>query len=214
MNNNDAAVVSLQEWQGWGTTSPVPAMVTQIAEDLKLLEKDFDSQMKFGRAGGKLQGNIGQQEDKKHRATYKALPDSEEKLKFFSARQIACRVIGSKGYLCQKCWLPMEEDCMCSQITSCLLFPGIRFWLYMHPKDFLRQNNTGKLLWQIFGVDAATLCLFGIPEHEQIMWNSLKLAGRSNVWCLYPNKNAVLESVENAFGQEPDANNEVTSEKV
>jgi hypothetical protein len=34
------------------------------------------------------------------------------------------------------------------------------------------------------------------------------------VWCLYPNKNAVLESVENVFGQEPDANNEVTSEKV
>jgi hypothetical protein len=46
-------------------------------------------------------------------------------------------------------------------------------------QDFLRQNNTGKLLWQIFGVDAATLCLFGIPEHEQIMWNSLKLAGLS-----------------------------------
>jgi hypothetical protein len=46
-------------------------------------------------------------------------------------------------------------------------------------QDFLRQNNTGKLLWQIFGVDTATLCLFGIPEHEQIMWNSLKLAGLS-----------------------------------
>lgn len=209
---NDDAVVSLQEWQGWGTTSPVPAMVTQIAEDLKLLEKDFDSQMKFGRAGGKLQGNFGQQEDKKHRATYKALADSEEKLKFYSARQIACRVLGSKGYLCQKCWLAME-DCMCSQITSSLLFPGIKFWLYMHPKDFLRQNNTGKLLWQVFGVDCATLCLYGIPEHEQIMWNSFKLAGRSNVWCLYPNKNAVLESVENAFGQEPVANNEVSSEK-
>jgi hypothetical protein len=53
--NNDASIVSLQEWQGWGTTSPIPAMVTQIAEDLKLLEKDSDSQMKFGRAGGKLQ---------------------------------------------------------------------------------------------------------------------------------------------------------------
>jgi hypothetical protein len=39
-------------------------------------------------------------------------------------------------------------------------------------------------------------------------------SGRSNVWCLYPNKNAVLESVENAFGQEPVANNEVSSEKV
>jgi hypothetical protein len=34
------------------------------------------------------------------------------------------------------------------------------------------------------------------------------------VWCLYPNKNAVLESVENVFGQEPDADNEVASEKV
>ncbi|CAI8592608.1 unnamed protein product [Vicia faba] len=212
-NMNDSVVVSLQEWQGWGTTSPVPAMVTQIAEDLKLLEKDFDSQMKFGRAGGKLQGSFGHHEDKKHRATYKALPDSEAKLKFYSARQIACRVIGSKGYLCQKCWLAME-DCMCSHITSCSLFPGIKFWLYMHPKDFLRQNNTGKLLWQVFGVDAATLCLFGIPEHEQIMWDSFKLAGRSNVWCLYPNKNAILESVENAFSQESVANNDVTSEKV
>lgn len=108
------------------------------------------------------------------------------------------------------------EDCMCSQITSSLLFPGIKFWLYMHPKvwtyniydlwiviwlwfsffvfcivfikyllfslhmqDFLRQNNTGKVLWQVFGVDCATLCLYGIPEHEQIMWNSFKLAGLS-----------------------------------
>lgn len=49
-----------------------------------------------------FQGNFGQQEDKKHRATYRALADSEEKLKFYSARQIACRVLGSKGYLCQK----------------------------------------------------------------------------------------------------------------
>lgn len=34
------------------------------------------------------------------------------------------------------------------------------------------------------------------------------------MWCLYPNKNAALESVENAFGQEPMANYEVTPEKV
>ena len=44
-------------------------------------------------------------------------------------------------------------------------------------QDFLRQNNTGKILWQVFGVNAATLCLFGIPEHEEIMWNSFKMAG-------------------------------------
>lgn len=57
-----------------------------------------------------------------------------------------------------------------------------------HLQDFLRQNNTGKILWQVFGVEAATLCLFGISEHEEIMWNSFKLAGLpiySNQWCLW-----------------------------
>ncbi|XP_027341648.1 uncharacterized protein LOC113854692 isoform X2 [Abrus precatorius] len=206
-------VISLEEWQGWGTTSPIPTMVAQIVHDLKLLEQDFHSQMSFGGNGGKLQGNFGIQEDKKHRATYQALADSEMKLQFYTARQIACRVLGSRGYLCQKCWLPME-DCMCSKIASCSLFPGIKFWLYMHPKDFLRQNNTGKLLWQVFGVGAATLCLFGVPEHEEIMLDSFKLAGKSKVWCLYPNKSAVLKSVQDAFGQEPVANDEATPLKV
>lgn len=47
--------ITLQEWQGWGTTSPLPAMVTKIVEDLKALEKDIDAQMSFGGSGGKLQ---------------------------------------------------------------------------------------------------------------------------------------------------------------
>ncbi|EEF44441.1 conserved hypothetical protein [Ricinus communis] len=157
--------------------------------------------MTFGGNGGKLQGEFKLHEDKKHRATYEALGDSEEKLQFFSARQIACRVLGSRGYLCQKCWLPLEEDCMCSKVKHSSLWPGLRFWLYMHPKDFLRQNNTGKLLWQVFGVQSAMLCLFGIPEHEEVMWNAFKHAGKDKVWCLYPNKNAITKSVQDAFVQ-------------
>ncbi|CAL5342594.1 unnamed protein product [Camellia sinensis] len=185
-------VVSLQEWQAWGTASPVPAMVAEIVEDMKSLERDIDAQMSFGGLGGKLQGDFKVYEDKKHRAKYQALGDSEKKLQFFSARQIACRLLGSRGYLCQK-------DCMCSKLIPCSLWHGIRFWLYMHPKDFLRQNNTGKLLWQVFGVQAATLCLYGISEHEQIMWNAFKLAGKDKVWCLYPNKNAPTKSVHDTF---------------
>lgn len=46
-------------------------------------------------------------------------------------------------------------------------------------QDFLRQNNTGKLLWQVFGVQSATLCLFGIPEDETIMWDAFKSSGFS-----------------------------------
>ncbi|KAK4369259.1 hypothetical protein RND71_013051 [Anisodus tanguticus] len=169
------AAISLEEWRGWGTTSTVPAIVTQVVHDLNLLEKDVDADMVFGGNHGKLSGGFKVQEDKKHRAKYQSLGDSQQKLQFFSARQIACRVLGSRGYLCQKCWLP-SDDCMCSKLITCPLWNRIRFWLYMHPKDFLRQNNTGKLLWQVFGVQAATLCLYGIAEHEEMMWDALKLA--------------------------------------
>ncbi|XP_044503993.1 uncharacterized protein LOC123224403 isoform X2 [Mangifera indica] len=191
--------ITLQEWRGWGSVSPFPAMVGKIVHDLKSLEKNVDAQMSFGGNGGKLQGDFKVQEDKKHRATYQALGDSEKKLQFFASRQIACRLLGSRGYLCQKCWLAME-DCMCSKVKPCNLWHGVRLWVYMHPKDFLRQNNTGKLLWQVFGFQAATLCLFGIAEDEEIMWNAFKCAGKNKVWCLYPNKNAVTESVREAFG--------------
>nr|GMC72808.1 uncharacterized protein LOC109188350 isoform X1 [Ipomoea batatas] len=199
VSGNEASV-SLEEWQGWGSTSPVPAMVLEVIEDLKLLEKNIDAHMDFGGNHGKLVGDFKVYEDKKHREKFKSLGDSEKKLQFFSARQIACRVLGSRDYLCQKCWLP-KEDCMCSRVMPYQPWHHIRFWLYMHPKDFLRQNNTGKLLWQVFGVQAATLCLFGISEHEEMLWNALKLAGKDKVWCLYPNKNATPNSVKDIFYQ-------------
>lgn len=199
-NGNGEPTISLLEWQSWGTDSPIPVLVHQIVKDMKVLETENDAQMSFGGLGGKLQGDFKVQEDKKHRAKYLALGDSEQKLQFYAARQIACRVLGSRGYLCQTCWLP-REDCMCSRVVHCSLWHSIRFWLYMHPKDFLRQNNTGKLLWQVFGVQAATLCLFGISEHEEIMWDAFMRAGKNNVWCLYPNKNALTKSVQDSFAQ-------------
>ncbi|RAL41773.1 hypothetical protein DM860_008955 [Cuscuta australis] len=220
------ASISPEEWQGWGSTSPVPAMVVEVIEDLKLLERNVDARMDFGGNHGKLQGDFKVHEDKKHRAKYKSLGDSESKLQFFSARQIACRLLGSRDYLCQKCWLA-KEDCMCSRVIPYNSWHRIRFWLYMHPKvgsfvccfsidhkalnsvlsknidpslqDFLRQNNTGKLLWQVFGVHAANLILFGISENEDMLWDALKLSGKDKVWCLYPNKNAASKSVKDSF---------------
>ncbi|KAL2937757.1 DTW domain-containing protein YfiP, partial [Bienertia sinuspersici] len=121
--------LTLQEWQNWGTNSPVPASIIDAIAYLKAFERESDAQMIFGGNGGRL-----------------------------------------------ICWLPYE-DCMCLKVKPCPLWRGIRFWLYMHPKDFLRQNNTGKVLWQVFGVEAATLCLFGIVEHEETMWNEFKKAG-------------------------------------
>ncbi|XP_047342213.1 uncharacterized protein LOC124945764 isoform X1 [Impatiens glandulifera] len=195
----NSSAITLHEWQGWGTHSQVPAMVEEIVDDLMTLQRDADARLTFGGLGGKLQGDLKVYEDKKHRAKYQSLSGSEQKLQFFSARQIACRLLGSRGYLCQKCWLSME-DCMCSRlIPSCSLWKGMRFWVYMHPKDFLRQNNTGKLLWQVFGSQDASLCLYGISEHEEIMWDAFKHAGRGNVCCLYPNKNAPSFNVQEFF---------------
>lgn len=53
VSGNEASV-SLEEWQGWGSTSPVPAMVLEVIEDLKLLEKNIDAHMDFGGNHGKL----------------------------------------------------------------------------------------------------------------------------------------------------------------
>lgn len=55
MGDGSEGAITLQEWQGWGTMSPVPNMVTEIVEELKALEKDVEAQMSFGGIGGKLQ---------------------------------------------------------------------------------------------------------------------------------------------------------------
>ncbi|KAI0492270.1 hypothetical protein KFK09_026539 [Dendrobium nobile] len=46
--------------------------------------------------------NFRIQEDIRHREVYQSLTEYKEKLQFFAARQIACRLLGSRGYLCQK----------------------------------------------------------------------------------------------------------------
>ncbi|KAF7109675.1 hypothetical protein CFC21_109890 [Triticum aestivum] len=186
--------VSSEEWQRWGTSSPLPTVVASVVRQLLEMESVAGEKMRFGGVGSKLKGDFKDVEDKKHRAVYETLADSDQKLQYYSARQIGCRLLGSRGYLCQKCWLPME-DCMCSKLAPCNLWRGIRFWLYMHPKDFLRQNNTGKLLWQVFGIQAASLCLFGIQEHEDIMWDAFQRSGKEKVSFLYPNKSATPKSV-------------------
>ncbi|KAH7658009.1 DTW domain-containing protein [Dioscorea alata] len=137
-------------------------------------------------------------EDKKRRTLFQSLTDSEQKIQYFAARQIAHRVLGSRGYLCQRCWLA-KEDCMCSRVVPCSLWNGIRFWLYMHPKDFLRQNNTGKLLWQLFGTQSVSLCIFGIHEHEEMMWDAFRSSGKEKIWFLYPSKSAAPKLVQDIF---------------
>lgn len=51
----DDGFISMQEWQGWGSLSPLPSLVMRIVQDLKSLEANTDAHMTFGGKGGKLQ---------------------------------------------------------------------------------------------------------------------------------------------------------------
>lgn len=46
--------ISVEEWRGWGPTSTVPSMVTQVIVDLNLLEENVDAHMVFRGNHGKL----------------------------------------------------------------------------------------------------------------------------------------------------------------
>ncbi|KAH7650854.1 DTW domain-containing protein [Dioscorea alata] len=110
----------------------------------------------------------------------------------------ASTVVGLIENRAKECWLA-KEDCMCSRVVPCSLWNGIRFWLYMHPKDFLCQNNTGKLLWQLFGTQSVSLCIFGIHEHEEMMWDAFRSSGKEKIWFLYPSKSAAPKLVQDIF---------------
>lgn len=174
-------------WQAFGRTHEVPVLVKKLMENTKALEAELGEELKFGGPRGSLKGEAGKTEDRRHRAFYHTLSDSEAKLQFFAARQVACRILGSHGYLCEHCWLP-TEDCMCEALVRGSLWQHVIIWVYMHPKDFLRKNNTGKLLWQALG-NQVQLCVCGIQLHEDAMWAALQQAGRDHVWCVYPAKN-------------------------
>lgn len=49
-------------------------------------------------------------------------------------------------------------------------------WTTGFSQDFLRKNNTGKLLWQALG-DQVQLCVCGIELHEDAMWSAFQQAG-------------------------------------
>lgn len=55
----------------------------------------------------------------------------------------------------------------------------------------------------IFYIDiyASVLFQFSVENYRQLSFDSTKcLSGRNRVWCLYPNKNTVTESVKDVVG--------------
>ncbi|KAH7434968.1 hypothetical protein KP509_06G043000 [Ceratopteris richardii] len=187
----EAAVVTQAEdfskdWKDFGRCPPeIPPLVKRLIWEVKALEVELGEKLTFGGPRGCLQGRAKVAEEHRHRTFMGYLPDNEERLQFFSARQVACRILGCRGYLCKDCWLPLA-DCMCAKVKKFPLWSGIQLWIYMHPKDFLRKNNSGKLLWQVFGNDSTHLCVCGIEEQENAMWEAFRQSGQGSIWYLYP----------------------------
>ena len=119
----------------------------------------------------KFQGYFKEQEDKKHRATYQALGDSEKKLQFFSARQIACRLLGSRGYLCQKVFVCCIESLQ--YFAGCYFPFSLIIWL---------------VAWHFWG----PRCVWYISEEDKMHFHSFKIvsyfhnyAVLASFWRLY-----------------------------
>ncbi|GAQ80333.1 DTW domain containing protein [Klebsormidium nitens] len=92
---------------------------------------------------------------------------------------------------CTECWLP-QESCMCQEVFrfSRPLWPGMRIWMLMHPKEYRRKNNTGKVLWQLFGEESVRLSISGLDILENEMWGEFAAAGPGRVFLMYPERKA------------------------
>eukprot|EP00271_Cylindrocystis_brebissonii_P010188 TRINITY_DN26299_c0_g1_i1.p1 TRINITY_DN26299_c0_g1~~TRINITY_DN26299_c0_g1_i1.p1 ORF type:complete len:841 (-),score=83.08 TRINITY_DN26299_c0_g1_i1:210-2732(-) len=175
-------------WTPW--IGGTPALVRQLAEEGIEFEERIREEMGIVEMDDEKKDWLADEEEKQFRKMYATMADSEGRLRAFSARQMANRMLGCLGYLCATCWLP-QEDCLCEAMQQLREERGksldaVKFWLYMHPKEYLRKNNTGKLLLQSLGDKAAGLCICGIVEQERAMWQALREAGRESVFCLYP----------------------------
>jgi hypothetical protein len=105
LDNNGPAVkdeeLLTKMWQAFGRSQEaVPLLVKKVMENTKSLEQELGEELKFGGPRGSLKGRPAVAENQRHRAFYHTLSDSEAKLQFFAARQVACRILGSHGYLC------------------------------------------------------------------------------------------------------------------
>lgn len=119
------------------------------------------------------------QEDKKHRDKYESLEDSEKKIQYFSARQIACRVLGSRGYLCQKVYQMMVislcsiylvyveksslsmEQFLCLKLSEFItIADNVNIFLFLPSAGFPRKTVcVQELCHALFGIVSNSGCI-------------------------------------------------------
>eukprot|EP00899_Mesostigma_viride_P022664 jgi/Mesvir1/3582/Mv12045-RA.1 len=116
--------------------------------------------------------------------------DDEKLYRLFTARTLAGRILGAKDTHCLTCWLP-HDLCLCKDFAPapCKLWEGMRIWLYLHPKEYHRINNTGKMVPFALGRSGADLRVCGVQEHEREMMDAMAASGPGRSWVLYPKQN-------------------------
>lgn len=104
-------------------------------------------------------------EDKKHRAVYQTLADSDKKLQYFSARQIACRLLGSRGYLCQK----VMWQCQ-------LVYAHLVNHFFLQRSYTMQQSGLNGLFnWSLFLLLTFMCPFFALLHFPQFAWSAYLL---------------------------------------
>eukprot|EP00898_Chlorokybus_atmophyticus_P003007 jgi/Chlat1/3707/Chrsp251S03869 len=155
----------------------LPALTKQLAETIQqealLLAESNDAHLPEGN-GTSVVADDDVPSELLCRRLIAAAGSDEERLRIFAAHAVGAR-----------CWFPAFH-CICGHMKKHTLWPGVRLWLYMHPKEYRRINNSGKVLWHVFGEDSATLCIFGVEEHEDRLWSALTNPQHQRAYVLFP----------------------------
>jgi hypothetical protein len=173
-----------------GKTSRMESEVTPetIAESLQILEHGSFEELRI----------VDEDVFKEHLLTVK---DSKHKQRINTYRTLAGRILSTAVAAplpnqnvkplvqCGTCWLPIE-NCMCGEVSALSrpLWSGMKIWMLMHSKEFMRKNNTGKVMWQLFGEESVRLSISGLDMHEDEMWKEFESAGRHRVFLMYPER--------------------------
>jgi DTW domain-containing protein YfiP len=124
------------------------------------------------------------------------------KRQFATVRMLRRRIVFLMNQQrCPSCWLE-PRCCVCSHLTKMsssepeqqeeedpsLLLP--RFFLYMHPKEFLRSSNSGKLILRTLPVASRELLIAGIEAHDMRLQDVCAAAPHNTV-ILFPSDDSV-----------------------
>ena len=131
----------------------------------------------------------------------------EERVSFVAKKSIESKE--KKIGQCPDCWFAIQK-CICAQFQKTNLSVNVRLIVWMHPKEFRRSSNTGKLI-VLSCPNNSKMILFGKDEDDKYLLDLIDKEYDST-YFLYPESNSVSsQQLISQFFETKNNNNPITS---